>query len=102
MTLTTPTSALPASKKGDTSAAAFPLAEVERAIHAAFPYDDGQMMVRHVSSRNGMSWYRVNWYRSNRTGSFIDRSRFLAIRKTQDGLVVEDQTVASRANVCEN
>jgi hypothetical protein len=103
MTLTGPTNTtLPASKHGQSAAGGFPLAEVQQAIQAAYPYDDGQMVIRHVSSRNGMSWYRVNWYRSSRDGLFIDRSRFLALRRTADGLVVEDQTITSRTTASVN
>jgi hypothetical protein len=71
------------------------LGDVCSAIQLAYPLEDGQMIVKHIRTAAQVSWYRVNWYRQGSNGLFIDRSRFLALRKTPDGLQVEDQTLTS-------
>ncbi len=70
--------------------------EIREAIQSAYPFDDGQMVVRHIRSKADVSWYRVNWYRNRNGGLFIDRSRFLALKRTPQGLKVEDQTMPPR------
>jgi hypothetical protein len=67
--------------------------EVRTAIQSAYPFENGQMVVKHVRTAAHTSWYRVNWYCSNESGLYIARSRFLIIRSTPDGLHVEDQTL---------
>ncbi len=65
------------------------------AIEAAYP-DKRLLVIKHVSSRPGISWYRANWYGNNENGLFIERSLFLTLRPTPDGISVEDQTVIPR------
>lgn len=72
------------------------LAHAKNAILAAYPNIEGQMIVRKVSSGSDTSWYRVNWYKQGGCGMYIHHSRFLALRKTAAGVVVEDQTVRPR------
>ena len=69
--------------------------EVRTAIQSAYPFEDGQLLVKHVRTATNIGWYRVNWYRSNEHGLFIARSRFLAIRRTPRGLQIDDQTQIS-------
>ena len=70
---------------------------LHEAIQAAFPYDDGKIVARHVRTRGDVSWYRVNWYRHGSAGMQLRQSRFLALRTTTEGFEVEDQTVGGRA-----
>ena len=70
--------------------------DVRDAIQAAYPHEDGTMVAKMVSKRRGTSWYRVNWYRSSPDGMFINRSRFVAVSRTPEGVLeVEDQTICS-------
>jgi hypothetical protein len=78
------------------------LTKVKHAIQAAYPHIDGHMVVKPVSSRSGVSWYRVNWYRDSERGMFIHHSLFLAARQGPDGIVVEDLTVKARAQASVN
>jgi hypothetical protein len=74
--------------------------EVRDAIQAKYPLDDGLMVARMVSQRQGTSWYRVNWYRSNSGGLFIDRSRFIAVFRNEEGnLQIDDQTIRTPEKV---
>jgi hypothetical protein len=71
-----------------------PLDQVREAVRNAYPFDEnGHVIIRHVNTRGSTSWYRVNWYRHDSSGAYIDRSRYLAITATPDGLQVEDQTI---------
>jgi hypothetical protein len=72
------------------------LERARNAIQAAYPDVEGQMIVRQVSKGSGTTWYRVNWYKKGDYGTYIHQSRFLALRKTAQGLAVEDQTVRPR------
>ena len=72
------------------------LAAARDLIQATYPNVEGQMIVRLVSKAPGTTWYRVNWYKQGEFGTYIHHSRFLALRQTPDGLVVEDQTVQPR------
>ncbi len=65
-------------------------------IKATYPNVEGQMIVRQVSKTADTTWYRVNWYKKGDYGMFIHHSRFLALRKTAQGVSVEDQTVRPR------
>lgn len=72
------------------------LAAARDLIQSAYPNVEGQMIVRQVSKAPGTTWYRVNWYKQGEWGTYIHHSRFLALRQTPDGVVVEDQTVQPR------
>ena len=67
--------------------------QVQDAILQAFPYE-GDLRVRHLWSRNGVTHYRANWYRQVDGETRITRSLFVNVTKTSDGLVVQDETVA--------
>ncbi len=72
------------------------LAAAKEIIQASYPDVDGQMVIRQVSRTPDTTWFRVNWYKQGEFGMYIHHSRFLALRKTADGTVVEDQTVKPR------
>jgi len=66
--------------------------EAEEAIRAAFPYQ-GHLRVRYLWSTNGISKFRANWFCEVEGRMTAVKSLFLSIRKTPDGLVVQDETV---------
>ncbi len=72
------------------------LAAAKEVIQSTYPNVDGQMIVRQVSKTADTTWYRVNWYKKGDFGMYIHHSRFLALRKTAQGVAVEDQTVRPR------
>lgn len=80
----------------ESGAAAVNLATAIDAIQAAYRDIDGQMIVRQVSKSSDTTWYRVNWYKKGDFGMFVHHSRFLALKRTNGGLVVEDQTIRPR------
>lgn len=65
-------------------------------IRSTYPGVDGQMIVRQVSKSADTTWYRVNWYKKGDFGMFVHYSRFLALKKSGEGFVIEDQTVRPR------
>ena len=68
------------------------------AIQSKYPQIDGQMIVRQVSKSADTTWYRVNWYKKGDFGMYIHHSRFLALKRSEQGLVIEDQTVKPRGS----
>jgi hypothetical protein len=72
------------------------LAAARDIIQSNYPNVDGQMIVRQVSKTADTTWYRVNWYKKGDFGMYIHHSRFLALRKTAQGVAVEDQTAQPR------
>ena len=72
------------------------LAAAREVIQSNYPNVDGQMIVRQVSKTSDTTWYRVNWYKKGDFGMYIHHSRFLALRKTERGVSVEDQTAQPR------
>lgn len=72
------------------------LAAAREVIQSNYPNVDGQMIVRQVSKTADTTWYRVNWYKKGDFGMYIHHSRFLALRKTAQGVSVEDQTAQPR------
>lgn len=72
------------------------LAAARDVIQSTYPGVEGEMIVRQVSRTADTTWYRVNWYKKGDYGMYIHHSRFLALRKTPQGMSVEDQTVKPR------
>lgn len=72
------------------------LAAAREVIQSNYPHVDGQMIIRQVSKSAETTWYRVNWYKKGDYGMYIHHSRFLALRKTAEGVSVEDQTAQPR------
>ncbi len=67
--------------------------EVQEAIRKAFPYE-GDLRVRHLWSGHGVARYRANWLRQTDDGIKVVKSLFLSVRRTNDDLVVQNETAA--------
>ncbi len=65
--------------------------EAQNVIHKAFPYE-GDLLVRHLWSTDGISRFRANWVRQVDGKMRVVRSLFLCITRTKDGLVVQNET----------
>ena len=83
----------PRTEKAPTDlSAVVPAQEAQDAIRKAFPCE-GDLSVRHLWSTDGFSRFRANWFREEGGKTMIVKSLFLGIKKTVDGLVVQDETV---------
>jgi hypothetical protein len=65
--------------------------EAQEAVRAAFPYE-GDLRLRHLWSGRGVARYRANWFRQVDGETRLVTSLFLGIRRTADGLVVQNET----------
>ena len=65
--------------------------EAKEAVSRAFPYE-GDLRVRCLWSRHGSTSCRANWFRRLDGEMRVVKSLFLGITKTQDSLVVRDET----------
>lgn len=64
------------------------------AVLQTFPFE-GELRIRHLWSNGNMGKYRANWYRVIEGELRVAQSRFLCIEKTNDGLIVRDETARS-------
>ena len=72
--------------------AVVPVQEVQDAIRKDFPCE-GQLKVRHLWSIDGFSRFRANWFCEEEGKTIIVKSLFLCVMRTDNGLVVKDETV---------
>ena len=83
----------PQKEKAPTDLASVVLAqEAQAAIRGAFPCA-GDLKVRHLWSTDGVSRFRANWFREEDGKPMIAKSLFVCATRTEDGLVVQDETV---------
>ena len=75
-----------------TLAAAAAAKEARDAIRKAFP-SEGDLRVHHLWSADGCSRFRANWFCEKDGKMVIVKSLLVVITKTEDGLVVQDNTV---------
>jgi hypothetical protein len=75
------------------------LREARWAISAEFCDVAGHMDVRWLWSRNGVHYFRVNWWRLRGTGfeRYIWRSAFVTVAEAESGMVVRETTVSLAA-----
>lgn len=66
--------------------------EARNAIRKAFPCE-GDLRIHHLWSTDGGSRFRANWFGERDGKTVIIRSLVLGIKRTADGLVVQDNTV---------
>ena len=71
------------------------LVDVRGAIAAKFFELSGRMDIRELWSRDGMHYFRVNWwkFRSDCSEQCISRSAFVTVVENENGLAVSDLDV---------
>jgi crotonobetainyl-CoA:carnitine CoA-transferase CaiB-like acyl-CoA transferase len=80
------TMAMDAERTAGEARPTLPLDEVKALIAQHFPTARGSMHIRSLWSRNGVHYFRVNWWRElPYDASYIGESAFVAVEEMADG-----------------
>ena len=82
----------PRAKKKTTLSSGVPSQEAEEEIRKAFPYT-GDLRVRFLWAAGGIEKYRANWFGQVDGQMRIVQSLFLSLARTEDGLILQNETV---------